>query len=246
MSNYLQIVHDASEFRSQNNIGPKETIKLESLLLKLNVITIFLPFKSDFSGMSMKLNDKRFMLINSENTIGRQNFTICHELYHLFIQKDFTYMMCKTGLFDKKDKIEYQADSFAAYFLLPDEGIWALIPENERAKNKVSLPTIVRIEQYFSCSRQALMYRLSELNFLGHEKYEIYMTNVKNSARKLGYPTTLYESGNANLVLGNYGEIANLLYNRNLISQTNFTNLMNDIGIKDEEIFNTDTIDERR
>jgi Zn-dependent peptidase ImmA (M78 family) len=239
MNNYFQVVHDASEFRSQNKLGQREAIKLESLLLKLNVITVFLPFKSDFSGMSMKLEDKRFMLINSENTLGRQNFTICHELYHLYIQKDFTYMICKTGLFNRKDKIEYKADSFAAYFLLPDDGIWSLIPEKERSKNKITLPTIARIEQYFSCSRQALLYRLSNLNLIDFKKYENYLTDIKNSARQLGYPTNIYESGSTSLIIGNYGEIANLLYNKNLISQTNFINMMSEIGINENEIFNS-------
>ncbi len=244
MTNYLLVIHSASEFRSQNSISPKEAIELKSLLLKLNVITVFSPLKSDFSGMSIKFNNnKRFILVNSENTIGRQNFTICHELYHLFIQKDYTSMMCKTGLFNKKDRIEYLADSFAAYFLLPDEGILSLIPENERAKNKVTLSTIVRIEQYFSCSRQALLYRLSNMDLIDHEKYENYLIDIKNSARQLGYQTAIYESGNENVVIGNYGELANLLYNKNLISQTNFINLMNDIGIMEEEIFNTNTSD---
>ena len=115
--------------------------------------------------MAIKSNDICFMLINSGNTIGRQHFTISHEIYHLFIQEDFNSRICQTQTFDKTDLNEYKADLFAANFLMPEEGIFELIPQNELNKNKIQLDTLLRIEQYFSCGRSARLSRL--ISFAG-------------------------------------------------------------------------------
>jgi len=40
-------------------------------------------------------------------------------------------------MFDKKgNPEEYNADIFASYLLLPEAGIWEMIPESERTKIK--------------------------------------------------------------------------------------------------------------
>src|SRR5689334_3826364 len=106
MNNDLILEKAALQFRSDCGINNKDAIRLKSLLQKLNVITIFKPLTDDFSGMALKTKVKdefiRFALINSKQSLGKQHFTICHELYHLFIQKDFNSRVCKTGLFDKR------------------------------------------------------------------------------------------------------------------------------------------------
>lgn len=155
----------ASHFRSEYGINNKDAIRIMSLLQRLNVITIFKELSADFSGMALKtgeVNDiSRFILINAGQSLGKQHFTICHELYHLFIQKNFSSRFCNTGLFDKKiDKEEYKADVFASYLLMPTVGLLEFIPDVELSAKKVSLKTVVYLEQFFSCSRRALLYRL--------------------------------------------------------------------------------------
>ena len=44
---------------------------------------------------------------------------------------------------------------------MPDDGIISLIPDSELKKDKIVLSTILKVEQYFSCSRRALLYRLA-------------------------------------------------------------------------------------
>ena len=39
--------------------------------------------------MLVKQDDVKFMLINANHSIGKQNFSIAHELYHLFVQENF-------------------------------------------------------------------------------------------------------------------------------------------------------------
>jgi Zn-dependent peptidase ImmA (M78 family) len=217
--------------------GNMEPVRLKSLLIKLNVLTFFKQLPENFSGMAIRVGDYRFMLINSGHSIGRQNFTICHELYHLYIDKNFTPHQCNTGQFDKNELTEYKADYFASFFLLPEDGIINLIPEAELCRDKINLETILKIEHYFSCSRTALLRKLKEMELITSRIYEKYAYHIKSNARQYGYPVHLYEGGNEGLVLGNYGTLAKQLFDDEIISEGHYATLMNAIGI---DIFNNE------
>jgi len=233
-----------NDFRSKNGIGSRDPIRLESLLSQLNVITIFRPMRDNFSGMALKVNDNeeiiRLILVNSEHQIGKQHFTICHELYHLYIQKDFLTTDCVIGDFEKGSGNEYYADIFASILLLPEEGIKSLIPENELAKDKITLKTILKIEHFYACSRTALLYRLKELLLITSISYDKYCKDVKLSAVKYGYCTDLYEKGNENLVIGDFGELARELFDKEIISETHYITLLKELGMNliDLEMYN--------
>lgn len=178
----------------------------------------------------------RFMLINSTHTLGRQHFTICHELYHLFVQENFTFKACATGLFDaKKDREEYNADVFAAYLLMPHDGILSLIDWDELEKDTLSLETVVKLEQHFSCSRSALVFRLQEIGFISKEYAERLKLTPRKDAINYGFDTHLYEPGNENRHLGDYGVLARELYDKELISESHYYALMEDLGVKFDE-----------
>lgn len=151
----------ANKFRRELGLGTETSLDLEKLLLTLGVLTVYKPLESKFSGMALKNNTSLFMLINSAVSIGRQNFTIGHELYHLFIQSDFNFQMCNAGTFDKKDKEEYNADVFSSFLLMPRDALSKQIPEKELEwGEKISLATIIKMEHYFGVSRAALLLRL--------------------------------------------------------------------------------------
>ena len=235
MVNDLVTKKDAVQFRQKYGISSTEPIRLKSFLQALKVMTLFRPLRDNISGMSLMINDYRFMIVNSENTLGKQHFTICHELYHLFIQDSFDSMICKTGLFDKKNKLEYTADMFAANLLLPDEGIITLVPDTEFKKNHISLSTIVRIEQYYSSSRMALLIKLEQMGLIDLKSYEKYCHKVILSAVQLGYDTSLYKKGNEGKTIGDYGEKAKKIWDSGKISESNYISLLQDIGIDVEE-----------
>ena len=56
----------ANEFRQQNGLNPTEAIRLKSMLLKNNILSVFLPLNPDFSGMAVKINGEK----GSELTIN--------------------------------------------------------------------------------------------------------------------------------------------------------------------------------
>ena len=229
----------ASNFRTENGYGVNEPIHLTSLLLRKNIITIFRPLSAKFSGMAIKANnDLKFMMVNQNHCLGKQHFTIGHELYHLFIQEAFSSQRCMTALFDKQiDVAEQKADMFAACLLLPETGITELIPISERQKrNMISAETIFKIQQYYSLSINALIYRLVELGFVDKNYFDKYSSDKKNTARKLGYDISLYEPGNKFKVIGNYGLLVNQLYKNRKISEPYYLELLNAINIDPFEV----------
>lgn len=225
----------ATQFRSKWDIGSKDPIRFKSLLIKLNIIVLFKQLSEKFSGVSFMANDNKFMLINSEHPLGRQNFTVCHEIYHLCVQRDFTLHSCITEGFDRRNKSEYNADLFAAYLLMPESGFFDFIPKDELKKNKISLPTILKIEQFYECSRTALLYRLDSLNLIDVGAYELFRYNVSKEARQYGYDASLYYPGRHGLVIGDYGIIAKELFDKEKISESHYISLLRDIGIDVEK-----------
>ncbi|MEB2774977.1 ImmA/IrrE family metallo-endopeptidase [Algoriphagus sp. D3-2-R+10] len=230
--NQLVLEKYAAQFRAELGYSNTESIHLKSLLHKLGVLAVFRPLEMGISGMAIKVGkSNRFMLINTARTLGHQHFTICHELYHLFIQHSFDYQICQVGLFNKKDREEFNADIFASKFLMPEEGILELIPDSELSKSKVTLASVLKIEQYFSCSRRALLNRLSDLKLIDKNQKEDYKENVRASAMKHGYSLKLYEKNELSEVIGDYGNLARKLFEQERISEAHYYGLLEDIGL---------------
>jgi Zn-dependent peptidase ImmA (M78 family) len=215
----------ASQFRRKNGYGLIDPIQLSSLLLKNNITTIYKPLSDSLSGMAIKIaEDMRFIMVNQNNVIGRQHFTIAHELYHLYCQKDFSSQRCETGLFEnQKDIEEKKADYFASYLLMPDEGIIELIPHEEKLSlNKITTETIFKIQQYYHISINAVIFRLIELNLANNEYYSKYKNEKVSIARKLGYDTAIYFPGNNDKLIGDYCVLVNELFKSGKISESQY------------------------
>ena len=211
-------------------LGATEAVNLKSLLLKLNVLTIFRPLSESFSGMSLKGNGKGFMLVNSAQPICRQHFTIAHELYHLFIEPNPAPHMCVTD--GRKNESEQCADAFAQMFLIPADGIKQIIPARELMSGDVSLGSVLKLGQYFGVSHAAILNRLSDLNLISRARRdEMSSIPVKRTSREYGYDVSLYEPGNAGLVIGDFGEKARRLFEADKISEGHYLELLHKIGI---------------
>ena len=234
--NYNVLEKKAFEFRRTAGLSSDDPIRIKSLLTKLGVITVYKSMSEPFAGMALKVDENRFILVNSKHSIGKQHFTICHELYHLYVQENFSSMICNTGRFDKTTGEEFNADRFASILLLPGDGIMSLIPEDQLSKDKIQLATILKLENYFSCSRSALLYRLRDLNLISSQLYDHYKTGVIRSAVEYGYPTDLYTEGNDGLTIGDYGELARKLYDHEIISESHYISLLYDLGMNEDRL----------
>jgi Zn-dependent peptidase ImmA (M78 family) len=225
----------AVEFRNRFGYNSSEPIDFISLLQQLDIITIFRNCEG-FSGLSIKEGNNFFILVNAKHAIGRQNFTIGHELYHLFFDQNFETHKCVVGHFPKKDKNERMADIFASHLLIPENGISRMIPDNEDGKDKLSLATLLKIEQTYKCSRTALLMQLLKMKYISNDFKTQYSQNVKAGAIKHGYSTDLYEESEEKALLGAYSSLAYRLYNEDKISEGHFNELMMAIGVDINEI----------
>lgn len=227
----VSIENLAKKFRSDNGLSLTEPISLKSLLRKLNILTIFRPLSSSFYGMSLKANGgKCFILINSENAKGRQHFSIAHELFHLFYDEDPVPHICDDHK-GVRSNSEKNADRFAASLLMPQEGLISMLSQSELKTKQIPISTILRIGQYFSVSHQALLYRLKGLLLISSSDFdELSRINVKEAATQHGYDTSLYNSGNKGLVLGDFGTKARALYEMDRISEGHYLELLNKIS----------------
>ncbi len=225
----------AVEFRNRYGYNSSEPIDLISLLQQLDIITVFRKCE-DFSGLSIKEGNNLFILVNATHAIGRQNFTICHEIYHLFFDMSFKTHKCNIEHFPEKDKNERMADIFASHLLIPEDGIARMVPDEEDGRDKISLATLLKIEHTYKCSRKALLKQLLKMKYISKEFEMQHSQNVKVGAIQHGYSKDLYEEGTEKALLGTYGSLANKLYNEGKISEGHFNELMMAIGVDINEI----------
>ena len=220
----------ADKFRADNNYSQVEPIHTKTILRQLNILALYRPLSSSADGMSLKSKSGMcFMLINSNSPRGRQHFTIAHELYHLYFDENPVPHICSNDGY--KDVSEKNANAFASALLMPRAGILKLIPNEELSASNISMSTILKIEQYFGVSRQSLVYRLNSLKLISKTYCEtILELSPSETARLYGYDTSLYEKGNENLIIGDFGDKARRLYERGIISEGHYMELLNMIS----------------
>jgi len=193
------IKKQVAEFRLTNNLKKYSPVNTYDLLEKLKILTVFLPCANTISGMAIKAGNHRFMMINSNLPLGRQHFTICHEI--------------------------------AAFLMMPEDTIYAEIPEVEFEQKCISDKTIFKLEQKLQCSHQALLFRLHNLKIITKEQYqkEKEEKGIAKKAKRLGFDDFLYKPGNANKVIGDYENLAKKIYDLDKISESHYISFLQDI-----------------
>lgn len=216
----------AVRFRNMLHLPQDAPIVVKEVLEQLGILTVFRPLSDGSYGMSIKTNDGlRFMLVSSNSTVGRQHFTIAHELYHLYYDEKPTPHMCGV---DGKSPLEQSADMFASNLLLPRVGLLAMLPESYSETKQVDIATIVKMEQKFQVSRKALLYRLRRLSIISEEQLQtLLMAPIRDVALRRGYDTSVYDKGNDGLVIGDYKSLATDIFEKGLISEGHYNELLN-------------------
>ena len=83
-----------------------------------------------------------------------------------------------------------------------------------------------------------MLNRLQQLNLISKEYAESFSENIKKYALEYGHDVSLYNPGNAGLIIGDYGAKAKRLYDREIISETHYIELMRNLGIDLEQEHN--------
>ena len=197
----------ALKMRAQAGLNPFEPIHTKTLLRKLGVMVIYRPL----------------------NSRGRQHFTICHELFHLFYDEEPKPHICGTpGM--EREPAEINANAFASALLLPQAGVLESIPSEEIMNRRITTATMLRVEQLFGVSHQSLCYCLRHLRLLTEEELQDHLAEsmeIQQIATEYGYDLSLYQPGNEGVVIGDFGEKARLLFEQERISEGHYVELLN-------------------
>ena len=244
-----EIESELNELCKQYQISLFSPINLEKVrtILKLNII--YYPYGRDsFSGMALKKDGYSFILINSRKTRGHQNFTIAHEIYHLFIQKNFKKVICHTMKFEKaKDKNERKADIFAINFLMSKKAIREYLKINNISTeiNKIKFIEIIKLENYFGVSHHATLIRLKSLSIINQNYFdELNNAPFIKRVRQLGIDVSLYEPTFDKSIYSDYSELITRVYNDNKISHGRYRELLSNIGCSEEELLEKKVIED--
>ena len=176
---------------------------------------------SDFES---KISSDMLIGINSNMSIGRQNFTLAHELYHLLYEENKNnFVICD---YSSESDSEIEANIFASYLLIPYEGLKRYVKNMNISK--WSLDDVIAAEQYYQISHMALLFRLVEQNFITEEEsLEFQNVKISHEARIRGFNDDLYYPSPEDrkyFSLGNYVKSVGKAYSSNKIS----------VGKKDE------------
>ena len=240
--NKLILENLANEFRTKElQISLFEPVSIHKALRTTGILCSFRPLDDDISGMAIKIQHNgdnqahRFMLINTNDRYCKQRFTACHEFYHLIYQQNFTKSVDDSGYVSTVEREERSANIFASFLLLPEAGLKMLAPVDEQRKDRITLGTILKLEQHFRCSRTTLLLRLKEMGWISEDNICNYSDNVKRSAAEYGYNTSLYEPTRNTEIYGDYNIKARSLFDKGLISRAKYVALIDDMELNKEE-----------
>lgn len=225
----------ALKMRYELRLGTSEPINMKTVLRQKNILTIYRPLSEKLWGLSLKSNNgKMFMLVNSNATRGSQHFTIAHELYHLFFDEKPTPHFCRQD--DRTAPSERSANLFATALLMPKEGLGYNIPNNEIKDKSVTIDTILHLEQLYGVSHSTMLIRLKQLKIISEQNaQQLSAISIRKEAYMRGYDLSLYDKGNENLVIGDYGTMAKRLFDEELISEGHYLELMRKIGYEESQ-----------
>lgn len=212
MIDKADLMTKAIQLRNELGEDSNSPVDIFSLVQNIERLTlVYYPMGDNLSGMCIKgKSGDSVIAINSAMSIGRQRFSLAHEFYHLRYD-DNVLSVCGKKIGDGKD-IEKEADIFASYFLIPAYELECKAAQLavKHEDGKLALDDMIRLEQYFSVSHQAMVIRLKESIYMDRTRVEDYlMSNVRNRAEMMGYSSELYRPLPAEKQYKTYGHYIN-------------------------------------
>ncbi len=209
----------------------------------LGITCVKRPLESNISGATLKTNEVQVILVNSSKTLGHQNFTIAHELYHCLYDENLASRACKTETFARASGSEQAADLFAVLLLMPEDAIFNQLRLRKKPDVKLTLADIINLEQFFGVSRKAMCWRLEDLKLITREHSEKWCTSVIQSARSLGKDTDLYTPTNDKVIISDYAEKASEALQKGLITESRYEEILADADLLEKVMGGVEEVD---
>jgi len=228
--NKTDLLVKAQELRKALGEDDDSPMDIFALVLSIEKLTLVrYPMGERLSGMCIKNEKGNVLAINSGMTLGRQRFSLAHELYHLYYDEKMT-AICEVTIGSGND-IEKSADQFASYFLIPPVSLKSKIAKLRAGSHikELGVNEIVRLEQYYGVSRQAMLTRLIDDRTIKPANADAMRTNVIRSASSLGYSSELYSPLPEEKQYQTFGyliEQANIALDKGLISDGKYEEML--------------------
>ena len=221
----------AIDTRLRLGLQSTEHLDVYRAVNSLGITCVKRPLESSISGATLKTNKVKVILVNSSKTLGHQNFTIAHEIYHCLYDENLVSRACKTESFSRVSDSEQVADLFATDLLMPEDTILNQLRLRKKLDAKLRLADIINLEQFFSVSRKAMCWRLEDLKLITRNESEKYCVNVIQSAKSLGKNTDLYKPTNDKSIISDYAEKASEALQNNLITESRYEEILADADL---------------
>ena len=186
----------ASQERRRLGLGLAPVGSLSELLETQGVRTALIDLPDDVSGLTMAdLAIGVFIVANRTHHAVRRRFSLAHEYAHALLDRDRLGTVSRTT--ERNDLVEVRANTFAAAFLLPGEGVrqfmtligkggpsrqhadifdeGGVVEASTRAAPKsqdTQMYDVAELAEHFGVSRLAALYRLRNLRFLSDAEFD--------------------------------------------------------------------------
>ncbi len=231
MIDRLELNTMAIELRNKFGEDDKSPVDVFAIVNQIEKLTfVHYPMGEHISGICIKEQDFCLIAINSEMSYGRQRLSLAHELYHLYFDENKGFAV-SAKKFDIDDEIEKKADQFASFFLAPYGALRMKTAQIQEKKPKLSMADVIRLEQYFGMSHQAMLWRLINEQYITIQEAESMKYSVISKAKSCGYDDKLYlptEESTRQRTYGDYILQAEKLKEQDKISMGKYEELLLD------------------
>jgi len=134
------------------------------------------------------------IVINSNMTLGRQVFTVAHELAHAFFHSHGADVI--VSMYGGELGRERFADAFAGEFLVPGDELRRLVSEHSPWDSLSNPSTVVHLQRHFGVSYATVRVRLLQERLIDRTTFEtLAQVSPSRLARALGYPVDPADMG---------------------------------------------------
>jgi Zn-dependent peptidase ImmA (M78 family)/transcriptional regulator with XRE-family HTH domain len=188
--------HVATEERRRLGLGSAPLGDVSSVIEAQGIRTGTVSMPEAVSGLTISHpNVGPFIVINERHFPERRRFSWCHEYAHVLLDKDTIGMVSRET--ERDDLREVRANSFAANFLLPEEGVRqfvaslgkgaasrvhadifdeaGVVPIDSRTDpgtQEIQLYDVVQLAHFYGVSVLSTLYRLRNLKLLSEPEFE--------------------------------------------------------------------------
>jgi Zn-dependent peptidase ImmA (M78 family)/transcriptional regulator with XRE-family HTH domain len=135
------------------------------------------------------------IVVNSNMTLGRQVFTIAHELAHAFFHsRGIDVIVSMPGAELGRERF---ADKFAGELLVPGDGLRRLVAEHALWNGLNEPTTVVHLQRHFGVSYATIRVRLLQERLIDRTTFDnLAQVSPSRLAQALGYPVHRADLGN--------------------------------------------------